>query len=215
MLIHAVGIDAAFANMGFAHVSILINDNQVRFVECRDLKLVQTVSEDRKVVRKSSTELVRARQLHEAIQTNSEGNSLAFAEVPSGSQSASAARSLGIAVGVLASCPIPLIEVSPMEVKDVLTGGDRKRKVSKAEIIQWCAQRWPAAPWLRMKTGKQAGRLLNDNEHLADALVTVMAGIQTPAFKQLIALHHAVPGSSNIRPSPDQPARRRVSLDPL
>ena len=213
MLIRAVGIDAAYANMGFAHVGITVINGKVQAVDCLSLFLKSTeAGADAKVVRKSSTELRRAKELHGALLSQSYGQQFAFVEVPSGSQSANAARSLGIAVGVLASCPIPIIEVSPMEVKVAVTG-DRKVKATKPDVIAWAVKRWPAAPWLRMANGKQKERILNSNEHLADAMATVMAGIATPEFQRLIsALHHAVPHTPDLRPSPDRPTRRRVSL---
>jgi Holliday junction resolvasome RuvABC endonuclease subunit len=189
--ITAVGIDAAFANMGFAKVEINLQGGQTTVV-CRDLILVSTeVIEDRKAVRKSSTELRRAKELHEAIQTHCSDVQFAFVEVPSGSQSASAARALGIAVGVLASCPVPIIEVSPMEVKFAVIP-NKKIKVSKDYIIQWAVKKWPQAPWL-LSRGANKGAIVKANEHLADALATVMAGIATPEFQRLIALN-AIPG---------------------
>lgn len=213
MRIKAVGIDAAFANMGFAQVVLTMVEGHVDIL-CQDLRLVHTTADDKKVVRKSSIELSRARELHDALLQQCDGMTLAFAEVPSGSQSASAARSLGIAVGVLAACPIPLIEVSPMEVKDVITGGNRKRKVSKAEIIASCVKMWPHAPWLRLG-GKPGERILNDNEHLADALVTIRAGIATPEFKRLMAINHATTSTPSFRSASHIPARRRVPLGPF
>lgn len=189
MLIRAVGVDAAFANMGFAQVEIEANGN----VKCLGLYLVTTeVTEDRKVVRKSSTELRRAQELCKALahHTTDQGAQFAFVEVPSGSQSASAARALGIAVGVLGSCQIPIIEVNPMEVKRAINP-DRKVKVSKLDVIRWAMARWPLAPWVLHKhSGKtfKKGDPQNCNEHLADAMATVVAGISTPEFQRIITL---------------------------
>ncbi len=216
MLIRAVGIDAAFANMGFAQVSI----DRRGLVTCTGLKLISTEGKsDGKGVRKSSTELRRARELVEAVNAECAGNMIAFVEVPSGSQSAAVARSLGIVVGVLASCPIPIIEVSPLEVKRAVNPG-RKAKVSKDDIIKWAAKRWPNADWiLHERSGKtwKKGDLQNCNEHLADALATIAAGIATPEFQRLIALmpNHAIPDTPDQRSSSGGPRRRRVSLDPF
>jgi len=203
----AVGIDAAFANMGFARVRLDPNpDGKGVRVACLDLKLVSTQADGHKTVRKSSEELRRAKELNAALVAYCAGASFAFVEVPSGSQSASAARALGIAVGVLASCPIPIIEVSPMEVK-VAVSGNRKTKANKADIIKWAVRHWPGAPWLRDR-GKIDGRIINDNEHLADAMATVMAGIATPEFQRLLAMvPHATPSTSSLGPSS---SRRRL-----
>lgn len=203
----AVGIDAAFANMGFARVRLDPNPDGKRVrVACLDLKLVSTQADGHKTVRKSSEELRRAKELNAALVAYCAGASFAFVEVPSGSQSASAARALGIAVGVLSCCPIPIIEVSPMEVK-VAVSGNRKTKANKADIIKWAVRHWPGAPWLRDR-GKIDGRIINDNEHLADAMATVMAGIATPEFQRLLAMvSHATPSTSSLGPSS---SRRRL-----
>ena len=217
MLIKAVGIDAAFANMGFAHVGLAVEKGKVVRIDCWYLSLLSTeAGADAKVVRKSSTELRRARELHGALINHCQGQQFAFVEVPSGSQSAQAARSLGIAVGVLAACPIPVIEVSPMEVKVAVTG-DRKVKASKADVIAWAVKRWPEAPWLRMKGGKQKGRILNDNEHLADALATIVAGIATPEFQRFLTVtaDYAIPDPTDLGSTPNRPARRRVQVGTL
>lgn len=196
-LIRAVGIDMAFANMGLARVAIQISpaDGSVK-IHAIDLGLVSTEKDDSKQVRKSSDDLSRAVVLHKSLVGFTKGLAdLAFAEVPSGSQSASAARSLGIAVGVLASCPVPVIEVSPMEVKRLFSPNG-KRKVPKTEIMAWAMQQWPALPWLVYK-----GKPKLDNEHLADAMAVIVAGIETPEFKRMVAINHAVPSTNSHRPS--------------
>lgn len=196
MIIKAVAIDMAFANVGLASVWITVNEQGIA-VCGKDLKLVSTEREDHKVVRKSSDDLRRAGLLHRELGDFVIGASatLAFAEVPSGSQSASAARALGIAVGVLASCPVPIVEVSPMEVKKLFSPNG-KRKVPKTEIIAWAIKQWPNLPWLKFK-----GKPTLANEHLADAMAVVMAGISTPEFKRMIAIHHDVSSPSLQRPA--------------
>ena len=192
--IKAIAIDAAFANMGLARVEIT-SKGGVMSVTGQDLVLVSTEREGHKQVRKSSDDLRRAGILVQGIKDFVGDATIAFAEVPSGSQSASAARALGIAVGCLASCPVPVIEVSPMEVKKLFSP-DGKRKVPKLEIIAWAMKQWPALPWL-----KRAGKPTLANEHLADALAIVMAGISTPEFKRMIAIHHDVPNAHHNRPT--------------
>lgn len=220
MKIRGLGIDAAFSNMGFAHVSIDLSLAGLKAISCTALELASTAKDGSKQVRVSSDRLRRAKELHDAmhIAVGASGAQVVFAEIPGGNtQSASAAYGLGIAVGVLASLGIPIIEVSPMEVKAAVAGRKVTKGASKAEIIAWAAQNWPDAPWLRA-TAKarskgvllEAGRLIQDNEHLADAMASVAAGIQTPAFKQLLAiLNHAVPSNPDQRPTP---SRSRVRL---
>ena len=216
MFIQAVGIDAAFTNMGFARVTLQLGDNpkDVKVI-CTDLELITTQSHEGKTVRKSSIELRRAKELHAALIRYCAGAQLVFVEVPSGSQSASAARALGIAVGVLASCPLPIIEVSPMEVKFAVSQ-NKKINPSKVQIIQWAVKHWPDAPWLRDRS-KKDGRIVLANEHLADAMATIMAGIATPDFQRLLTLskQNAIPMLNHERPAPDGRTRRRISLGDL
>lgn len=199
MSIKAIAVDAAFANMGLARISLSFNGDWQ--VSCDDLRLISTSREDHKEVRKSSDDLRRAVILFQALKDWSNGAQIAFAEVPSGSQSAAAARALGIAVGVLGGCPLPIIEVNPMEVKRLF--GPGRKGAPKAQIIEWAVNRWPKAPWLRNK-----GRLIQANEHLADAMAVVVAGLRTPAFIQLTSLQkHATTSPSDQRLAP-----RRVKL---
>jgi hypothetical protein len=222
-MIRAIGIDAAFANMGLARVRIVPPrwpgaDRRDPQVFCEELQLVSTESQAGKTVRKSSDSLRRAIELHRALHAFIGDAQVIFAEVPSGAQSAAAAQALGIAVGILASSPIPIIEVNPQETRFVVAGS--KRKVTKDEAIQWAIKHWPDAPWVRhAKAGRvigknkklisswKAGDPQNCNEHLADAMATIAAGIKTPAFQQLMALH-ATTSPTDHRSSP-----RRVALD--
>ena len=187
MIFGAIGIDMAFANMGLSHVLI-----DGKTITIRTLRLVTTEAETTKVVRKSSDGLRRAIELRQALIQFCHDcpAQFAFVEVPTGSQSASAARALGIAVGVLASCPLPIIEVSPMEVKEAVTG-NRKIKATKGDVIAWATKQWPDAPWI-----KNHGRIIKANEHLADAMAAVVAGIKTPEFQRTLTLmNHATAAS--------------------
>lgn len=225
-MIRAIGIDAAFAHMGLARVEIdpaYINrvDWWSKAVRCVDLQLVSTDAQNKKVVRKSSDDLRRAIELHRALHAYIRDAQVVFAEIPTGAQSAAAAKYLGAALGILASVPIPIIEVSPLESRQVVSGA-KSKGVSKERVIEWAAGNWPDAPWLRhskpgrvmAKGGKKvlsqwkAGDLQRPNEHLADAMATIAAGTRTPAFQQLLALSHATTSSDRQRP-----ASRRIALD--
>lgn len=201
-----VGIDMAFAHMGLARFRV---DGAV--LTCLDLLLVSTAPDDSgKVVRKSSTELRRARELQRALVAYCSGATLACVEVPSGSQSASAARALGIAVGVLSSCPIPIVEVTQREVKMASVG---KPTASKPEVIAWAGRRWPTANWRTVKR-KGVTVLTADNEHLADACGAVCAGIATDEFQRLLAYGkaHALPDTPVQRPAPDSAREGRLQV---
>lgn len=213
MIVRAVGIDAAFANMGFARVEIEVEAGRVLEIRCTELDLASTEKDKTKQVRVSSDRLRRGTELKMMMDLNCAGVTYAFAEVPSGTQNAAAAFGLGIATGILCCCPVPIIEVSPMEVKAAVAGRRVQKGASKREVIEWAAARWPDAPWLRAEHKARskngvlpAGRLLDDNEHLADALASVAAGVETPEFKRLIQLLESKPHAAA------SPAPRRARL---
>ena len=151
----------------------------------------------KKVVRQNSDDFRRAKVLHEAFQEELKDCVIGFVEVPSGSQHSRSALGFGISIGILASSPVELIEVMPVETKLASVGS---KTAEKPEIIAWAAEHYPDAGWLlyekdtRNKNGKlvhQAGGLHGDNEHAADACAVIHAGIRTPEFKQLLALWKA------------------------
>lgn len=213
-MIRAIAIDLAMANMGLARVEIEARSRAYGVygvnIRCLDLRLVTTERENKKEVRKSSDNYRRARELYSAMNEYVRDAQYAFVEIPhGGGQSAAAVASLSLAVGVLASLPIPVIEVSPTEVKEIVSGRRTGKQPSKAEMIAWAVKRFPNAPWLRYerdgKAGKdgkvskttgsvskavswKAGDLRNDNEHLADAIIAVEAGVRTPEFQRILAL---------------------------
>lgn len=180
-----VGIDPALRNFGFCKATLDLGT--MTFV-VDDLILVESDSQAGKVVRKNSDDLRRAGLLHSGLVSACKGASIAIAEVPVGSQSARAMASYGMCVGVLASCPIPLIQVMPHEVKIAACG---HKQAAKEEMIEWAMGRYPAAPWLMRKLKGEMVPML-DNEHLADAIGAIEAGIQTDQFQQAISMYRAM-----------------------
>lgn len=183
-VLRVLGMDPAFRAFGLCVADVALDTLEVTV---RELHLVRTRNEGGKQVRKSSDDLRRARELADVMTTYARRATIAISEVPSGAQSARAAWSLGCALGVLAGCPIPLIEVSPAEVKRASVGSDR---ATKRQMIEWAAELHPDAGWL---TRKQRGetRLVDINEHLADAVAAIHAGVQTPQFRQAAAIARA------------------------
>jgi len=237
--IEVTGVDLAMANMGLARAYVTPRGDDFDIV-CRELLLVKTEGQDKKVVRKSSNDLRRAQELVAALRRFTGGSTFLMVEVPGGgSLSASGARALGLAVGVIACVePHKVIEVSPMEVKAAVSGARRGKQVTKDEIIEWAAKNWPEGNWLRAEhkstpkakvledgsvmTRKTlpAGRLTKDNEHIADAMAAIKAGTQTPAFRHLMAALIKRSEYETARPAGDGPAFSiaaglRVPLEPV
>lgn len=180
--ITVVGIDPAFANFGMVRMTYDFQSDTLH--SPTDMKLVRTKNEAGKTVRKSSDDLRRAMELSEHFHGFVRNAAAIFAEIPSGGQSARAAYSFGIAVGILASAPVPVIQVQPAEAKRAAVG---TKTASKAEMIEWATQRWPHADWLIAKRKGQTC-FVDANEHLADACAIVEAGIHTDQFRQILSV---------------------------
>lgn len=115
-------------------------------------------------------------------------NAITFAEVPVGSQSARAMASYGMCIGLLANVKGPLISVTATEVKMAATGN---KNATKNDMIQWAVNKHPQAHWITIKRGGVSCPT-NANEHLADALAAIYAGIKTPEFRMAMAMkNHA------------------------
>jgi hypothetical protein len=186
-MINVVGIDISLNNLGICR-SVIDENNQVVVSE---MKLVQPDKADlqtKKQMRKNSDDLRRARWLHDGLHEAIKDCNLITVEMPVGSQSARAMASYGLCLGVLSSVSIPMIEVTPSDVK---LAGAGVKTATKHEMIEWACKKHPEAKW---KTKKIKGEvsLTNDNEHLADALATIYAGMKTTEFKALLSMLKSV-----------------------
>lgn len=175
------GFDPALRNFGMAKGSLNLGTGDFCLL---DLALSKSeASDNKKTVRKNSDDLERARKQSNALLTFMEGVDLMMVEIPVGSQSARAMASYGISIGILSMLNIPMIQVTPAEVK-MVTG---HKNASKAQMIEWATQQYPDAPWLT-QTRKGKLQYIGDNEHLADAVAAIHAGVLTDQFKQARAL---------------------------
>lgn len=197
-----VGWDPSLRNWGLAAAYC---DSLTGEIELVKLALLQPVLNKGKQVRQNSLDLQSAEQLYAGAMAMTQGAHAVFGEVPVGSQSARAMASYGICVGVLGSLRasgIPFFDVTASEVK-LATG--QKKTASKDDMIQWATTKYPKANWLRYAhscAGRanskgeivgayQAGEPTGDNEHLADAVAAIHAGINLQQFKQLLSLKAA------------------------
>jgi Holliday junction resolvasome RuvABC endonuclease subunit len=189
-IIRIAGIDPSLANFGLAKMLLDCDSLSLTLI---GTKTITTEKPTGKSVRQNSDDLRRAGELHAGFQDWMRDCNLGFVEVPSGSQHSRSALGFGIAIGILASSPVQLIEVMPVETKLASVG---TKTAEKREIIAWAAARYPNIPWTtyhkdvisKGKLMRKAGDLHAENEHAADACAVVHAGIQTPQFRQLLAL---------------------------
>lgn len=183
MKMNIVGVDPSLRNFGIVN-AILDTDTMTFEVTGMDLIESEDNAKKAKTVRKNSDDIRRAKLLHKGFMLACQGASFAFVEVPVGSQSARAMASYGICCGVLAACPIAMIQVTPTEVKMAGTG---IRSATKGEMIDAAVAAHPKAPWLRRKL-KGEMTMLASNEHLADALFAIKAGIETNEFRSAVSM---------------------------
>lgn len=179
---HIIGMDPSLSNWGMAHCHYNPLTHELTVL---DLHLIETTPNRAKfdltsTDPKSHLDLARSAKIHTTMQQYLQKGAYVCAEIPVGSQSARAMCSYGVCVALLSTVQQPFLGVTPNQVKAVVG-----KHASKADIIQWAHERHPAVNWL-----KKGGRLLNKNEHLADAIVAVYATVRTKAFQQWVQ-HHA------------------------
>ena len=189
--IKLLGIDAAFANTGMALCEYELETGSIIVNELRLCK-TEADKANKKVVRKNSDDLRRTSESIDALDQAIDefAPSFAICEVPTGTQSARSAWCLGIAVGVIGHVAkrVPLIQVTPKEVKDV-TG---LKFPDKAEMIEWASTKHPGANW-PMQTVKGVKSIVAGKaEHMADAVAVVHAGVRTTEFRGYLNLRTAI-----------------------
>lgn len=176
--ITVLGMDPSMSNWGFAKGTLNLKTLKITVDKIWTLKTEKTSA--KKKVRVSSDDLERARALSEALEEACEGVQIAFVEVPHGSQSASGMKSYGMCLGVLAQCRAPLVQLTEQEVKVGTLG---KKSAAKRESIDWAFKEHPKAGWTMRNGEPQA-----NNEHQADAICTLHAGIKTDQFKSALSI---------------------------
>jgi hypothetical protein len=95
--------------------------------------------------------------------------------------------SYGICIGVLGAVKalgIPLIEVSPKEVKVAFTNNPN---ATKLDMINTAINLYPNVDFPKYQ-GKPAAKC----EHLADAIASIHAGVRTKVFQSLMHLFRKV-----------------------
>lgn len=176
--VRVLSVDPSLSNFGMALLRVEL---PALTIHVDNLELIETEKRANKQVRVNSDDLRRAQEISKRFREAAlTWGTVCFCEVPTGAQSARAMFAFGLSIGVLAACPIPLIQVQPFETKLATVG---TKVASKEEMIEWAVENFPHAPWMR-----KAGKVLNKNEHLADAVAIAHAGIKTDQFQQLLAM---------------------------
>jgi Holliday junction resolvasome RuvABC endonuclease subunit len=184
MRIPVLGMDPSLRNWGLAEG---ILDLETGILDHLVLTLVETEVDDTKQVRKNSKDLVASEILAKTAFEKATQAKIVFAEIPVGSQSAAAMKSYGVCIGIMGAMRvhgIQIIEVDPKSVKKNFTGNPN---ATKEQMIQKALEWYPTANFPRER-GKATGRVIAKAEHVADAIATIHAGVQTPEFTNLMKL---------------------------
>jgi len=176
-VITILGLDPALRNVGVALATIDLAESTI---EIETIKLIETTTDKSKSVRKNSEDLERARHIYKELVPFVEQADIVSVEIPVGSQSARAMCSYGVMIGILGSITKPLIQVTATEVKAV-TGN---KNASKQDMIDYCVKEFPKLKWLTVKRNDKV-TLVSKNEHIADAICAIFAGLNTDQFKML------------------------------
>lgn len=172
-----MGVDPGFASLGWA-IARLYEDREVIF----DVGVIHTEKSDKKrAVRASDDNVMRAREIYEALHSVIQPQALVAvtAEGMSFPRSASVAAKMAMSWGVLVSLcaqyKLPIIQSSPKEVKKALTGTGT---ASKEEVQVALIQRYPGGFDAFMRKSNKG-----DLEHGFDAAATIVAGLASDAIQ--------------------------------
>lgn len=193
MKMKILGLDPSMSNLGIAFATL---DLDTMKFTVDDLQLVHTEAEKdkkaRKVVRKNSEDLERAKLLHKGAMAATVDRWIAFVEVPVGSQSSRAMASYGMCLGVLAAVAnaMPIVQVTPTEVK---VAGCGIKTATKDEMIEAMVAKYPDAPWPMKVVKGVKTPIASKCEHLADALAAIEAGLDTDDFRRTVAVYKSMP----------------------
>lgn len=177
------GIDPSLSNFGMSKFEF---DDEGLYPIDSKLQITKPEADKKAKVRKNCDDLSRATLLYDALHEFIIDCDYVFMELPVGSQSARSMVSYAMCVGIAASIKKqPLILVMPNEVK-LATG--LNSTASKEQMIAWAVKKYPDIKWLRERN-KPNGKLVKANEHIADSVAAVEAGLRTPEFSRILALY--------------------------
>ena len=179
-----MGLDPSMNNFGMVVGELELNTGELSNI-CTYLSSPDK-PKDKKSVRQNSKDLLHCQQQYHNLHgfINQYMPEIICVEIPVGSQSARAMASYGMCIGILSSIGTPLIQVTPTEVKVAAT---KSKTATKQDMIDWATKTYPEASWLTRNL-KGVQTYTQANEHLADALAAIYAGVKTDDFKLLTAM---------------------------
>lgn len=179
--INVVGLDPSLRNWGIAQGTYDLDKDKLII---KNIEVINPVLPTGKQVRQNSSDVIASTQLFKQSLDAVSNSQFTFAEVPVGSQSSRAQTSYGICVGIIGSLKasgFPILEVTPTEVKMATVG---LKTATKDQMIQWAMKAHPEANWPTYT--RKGASLVSETkaEHMADAIASIYAGLNTIAFQQ-------------------------------
>lgn len=182
LTVNVLGLDGSLQNFGLAVVTV---DNDSRdIVKVENLVLSKTGKDGK--AKRADDDFARFSQHWTEINAiiKQYDINIIFGEIPSGSRDVRAAFAFGGVTAMLAGLgqKYTVKTVTPSEVKVAATGN---RHADKEDVIVAMHKLYPDAPWITSKRSNKMDiatakglYLTNDNEHLADAISVVIAGLK-------------------------------------
>jgi Holliday junction resolvasome RuvABC endonuclease subunit len=183
--IPVLGMDPSLRNWGLATAMLDLDGG---YLDTPHLDLICPEDIEGKQVRQNSNDIHLAECLAKVVMPMARKAKVVFVECPVGSQSSRAMASYGVCVGILGAIRaegIPLIEVTPKEVKVALAG---IKTATKKQMIDKGVELYPKANWPTHNGKISAAKA----EHVADAIAAIHAGVRTPTFQNLMRLFQCV-----------------------
>lgn len=182
MKIRIVGIDISLRNLGASLCEYDIETNKLTVLGTNTMSPKQEKS---KQVRQNSKDIRFAFQHAQALRKVAAKADLICIEVPTGSQTARAAASYGVCIGVIGSLKeysdVPIIEVTPDAVKKLVTGTSA---ATKQQVIDWVLKKNPET-----KFSMYQGEInVTKAEHQADSIAAIYAAMDSETFKTMVIL---------------------------
>lgn len=174
-VITVAGIDPSLRNTGYCKGKL---ETETGMVNLTEIGLFQTSKSSNKQIRANSDTLERTQKTMYGLLDAMKGVDLIFAELPSGSQTASGMKSYAISIAHIAviSRNRGLIQVQPNDIKKAVGG---RITTTKDEIIRWAYQRFSGLDWPKKKDGTL---IKSKVEHIADSIAAIHAGMMTQEY---------------------------------
>lgn len=193
-IVRVIGLDPSLTATGWVIADVDVSTSRPKIVDIIEMGLSETSPAPKKSkVRVSSDNLARARKQRACMMLAIDTHKvqIACSEIPSGAQSAKAALAFGIVIGLIAALPVPMVEVTPFQVKDAACGN---KYADKEDIMRWALEMTRKLGGLMFwKTAAKANEfqieldgkfLIKKMEHQADAVAVVEAAIRLPEFRE-------------------------------